>query len=224
MRRAIPRQPNVATRNIALVVCGDGILSEGEQCDPVHSSPDICSDECVTLGEDGFDYLYTFDADVQDWIIDSTDPASMEPNSSLTFDTQNGDVSPGCLKVQVPFSGVNQKVEFQAMQDPALDLRGRLLRMRVRLQRTEDNQDADPMQAKIFAKSGDNWDYISGEWMYFTPDDGWVDITLDVDNPLLVPSGEHFPDNVRALGIELRTPDVSEAVYAVTLYVDSVSY
>jgi len=194
--------------------CGDGRVDEGEQCEPSTEGGDRCSDACTEIDEDtGAEVIYGFDADLQGWYIRETSPEFLEEDSALTHDAQNGSQTPGTARLFTPFSDSNQKIEVQA--DRAIDLSGRTLTVRVRLQSGLGSDAQHPGGIKLFAKSGADYRYASGEWVELRPGGGWSDVSLVGDAPILDPDG-YSPADVRQIGFELRsfeeTTDVSEAV------------
>ncbi len=204
--------------------CGDGVLDEGEQCEPSISGDAACSASCTTLVAGMSDeYLYTFDKDVQQWEFYAASPERLASGASVTFDSQNGDVSPGTLKLQAPFDGSNQKIEVQVSLPTPKDWRGQVLKARVRLGMGLSNDTQNPGGIKMFAKAGDDWGYASGDWTYLKAGQGWQDVTLNMDAPILVPD-EFDPSQVRQIGFELRAFNETTNVSAAVVYVDSVRY
>jgi len=203
-------------------VCGDGRLDPGEACEP--SNWDArCSGDCAIVDTaTGTEYLYTFDTDVQGWQLFATSPERLEASTQVGYDAQNGDQTPGVLELLAPFDGANQKIEVQASFSP-MDMQGRTLRARVRLENGLSSDAQNPGGIKLFAKAGANYNYASGEWTYLRPGEGWVEVTLDCDAPILVP--ESFDaSEVRQVGVELRTFNETTSVSPATVFMDAVSY
>lgn len=205
------------------VVCGDGRLDPSEQCEPELAGSQNCSKSCTPIdASSGTEYLYTFDSGVQQWQLYATSPERLASGTSVKFDSQNGDVSPGTLKIEAPFDASNQKVEVQVTLPSPRDLRGRTLRVRVRLASGLSSDTVSPGGIKLFAKGGDDWGYASGAWTYLNSGSGWVEVTLNLDSPILVPT-EFTPSQVRQIGVELRTFTDTTNVSRAVLYLDSVS-
>lgn len=202
--------------------CGDGRLDSGEQCEPQASGDASCSAQCIVTNEAGTKVLYTFDSHIDPWKLYSTSPSNLEASTVLSYDSQNGDVSPGVLRVEAPFTGSNQKVEFQATFAESIDMAGRVLRARVRLGSGLSSDPANPGGIKFFAKAGGGFNYASGEWTYLSQS-GWTDVTLVADAPILVPT-EFDASDVRQVGFELRTFTETTQVSRAVVYIDSVTY
>jgi hypothetical protein len=204
------------------IVCGDGRLDPGEQCEPTGSGDPACSSQCVRIDSTGTAYLFTFDKDVSGWTLYATSPERLASGSSVGFDAQNGDKSPGVLVLKAPFDASNQKLEAQATI-PMTDMRDHTLRARVRLGSGLSSDTTNPGGIKLFAKAGDDFDYASGAWTYLRPDSGWQDITLECDAPVLIP-GTFDAREVRQIGVELRAFSETTNVKAAVVYLDSISY
>lgn len=202
--------------------CGDGRVDPGETCEPQGSSDASCNTQCEATSTVGALTLYTFDSGIDPWQLYATDPSGLSANTYLSYDAQNGDVSPGVLRVEAPFTGSNQKVEFQVTFAQPIDMSGRVLRARVRLGSGLSNDAAHPGGIKFFAKAGANFNYASGEWTYLSSS-GWQDISLVADAPILVPT-EFDGSQVRQIGFELRTFSDTTQVSKAVIYVDSITY
>lgn len=205
------------------VVCGDGRLDPGEQCEPVRNNDPACSQTCARVDSTGVASLFTFDSGIQGWRLYATSPERLKGGSGVGYDSQNGDKSPGVLKLIAPFDASNQKIEAQVALAGAIDMRGRTIRARVRLGHGLSSDTTSPGGIKLFAKAGSSYGYASGPWTYLPPGSGWADVTLDCDAPVLVPN-EFDASSVRELGVELRTFTETRGVSAAVVYLDSVGY
>jgi len=176
----------------------------------------------VRIDSTGTAYLFTFDQDLQGWTLYATSPERLESGSSVGYDAQNGDKSPGVLVLKAPFDGNNQKIEVQGTI-PITNMNGHTIRARVRLGSGLSSDTTNPGGIKLFAKAGDDWDYASGAWTYLKPSSGWQDVTLDCDAPVLVPSTFDATE-VRQIGVELRVFTETTNVSSAVVYLDSVSF
>lgn len=207
------------------ITCGDGRLDEGEQCEPDLVEPGQCTSTCSSVDTStGAEYLYTFDSDTQQWFLYDTSPERLLSLSEARYDAQNGDVSPGVLRLYAPFDASNQKLEAQVNFSHPRDWSGRTLTARVRLGQGLSSDSQDPGGIKLYAKAGDDYDYASGPWTHLTSGQGWVDVTLDLDAPILLPTGKFDATQVRELGVELRVFNETDHVAPAVVYLDSVSY
>jgi hypothetical protein len=201
--------------------CGDGRVDPGEQCEPQGANDLACSTQCTATNAGALS-LYTFDSSIDPWQFYAASPTDLQSGTRLSYDSQNGDVSPGVLEVEAPFTAGNQKVEFQVTFGQGIDLRGRVLKARVRLGGGLSTDRVNPGGIKFFAKAGASYGYASGAWTYL--DSGsWMDVTLVGDAPILVPNGFDASD-VRQIGFELRTFTETTQVSKATVYIDSVTY
>jgi hypothetical protein len=206
--------------------CGDGRLDSGELCEPMGPGDTTCSADCAPIAAGGPTYLFTFDSDIQNWKFYQAAPTKLASATVLSFDSQNGDVSPGVLKVVSPFDAHNQKIDFQVSLPTMLDLTGKTVRARARLAGGLSTDPAHPGGIKMFAKSGANYDYASGAWTTLTPGGTWLEVSFVADAPILKP-GTFSPSEVRQIGFELRTFNESTdhaKVMPATLFVDSIGY
>src|SRR5690606_32659050 len=142
--------------------------------------------------------------------------------TDVRHDAQNGDRTPGVLRLEAPFDAANQKIDVQASFKPT-NMQGRTLRARVRLQSGLSDDRNNPGGIKLFAKAGANYGYASGEWTYLRPGEGWVDVTLDCDAPILVPDSFDATE-VRQVGVELRTFNETTGATEAIVFVDAISY
>ncbi len=204
------------------VVCGDGRVDPGEQCEPTSPTDPTCSSQCGTIDSTGREYLYTFDADLQGWALYATSPERLAFGTHVRFDSQNGNVSPGAVRLEAPFDGSNQKIEVQVSFDP-IDMRGRTIVARVRLGSGLSSDPLNPGGIKLFAKAGSSFNYASGAWTPLSSGQGWQEVTLDCDEPILVPN-EFDASQVRQIGVELRTFAETTQVSPAVVYLDAVSY
>jgi hypothetical protein len=217
-----PPAARVCRSDCRAIVCGDGRVDDGEQCDHGGTPNATCSSNCSTIDQTGNVVLYSFDANVQGWALYAASPERLLMGSSARHDSQNGDQTPGTLRLEAPFDASNQKIEVQATF-AKLDLRGRTIRARVRLASGLSNDQTNPGGIKLFAKAGDSFNYASGAWTYLRPGGAWTDVTLDCDAPVLVPTA-FDASQVRQLGVELRTFTETTGATRAVVYLDSVTY
>lgn len=221
-----PPALGACTERCETVSCGDGRHDPGEQCEPAIAGTDRCSEGCTTIHiGSATEYLYTFDHDAQKWYFYSASPDYLEMGARAVFDAQNGDVTPGALEISAPFDGSNQKIEVQVDFANFRDYGGRVLRARVRLESGLSHDTENPGGVKLFAKSGDDWAYASGNWGYLTPGATWVDLTLSLDHPTLQPNpGTFDASSVRQIGVEVRCFNETSQVSAAVMYLDSIGF
>ncbi len=180
----------------------------------------IASEGCAgQLGQP----LWSFDNGVQGWGIRLTDPSRLKGGSSLAFAADLGDPRPGALVVTVPFDGPNQKIELNVVAEPAVNVSGHVLRARVRLASGLSSDANAPGGIKLFAKSGNDFVYVSGRWRYFAKAGEWLDVSLDPAAPDLTTGSFNLKD-VREVGFELRTFPDTTGVSAAVVDIDSVSF
>src|SRR5690606_21952164 len=114
------------------------------------------SDQCAIVdAATGTEYLYTFDTDVEGWQLYATSPERLQAATDVRHDAQNGDRTPGVLRLKAPFDAANQKIEVQASFKPT-NMQGRTVRARVRLQSGLSYDRNNPGGIKLFAKAGAN--------------------------------------------------------------------
>ena len=126
------------------------------------------------------------------------------------------------MKVDAPFDGGNQKVEFQDAQAMMLNLKGRTLHARVRLGNGLSDDTVHPGAIKLFAKSGENYDYASGGWTDLLGT-GWAEVKLSADTPDFV-QGPFASVQVRQIGFELRVFSNTQRPTAAVVFIDNVGY
>jgi hypothetical protein len=168
--------------------------------------------------------LWSFDNDAQGWQLRLTDPEKLKANTQLNFSGDQGDPKRGSLRINVPFDDANQKVEFNIHPNPTLDATDRTFRARVMLVSGLSSDKKNPGGIIMFAKSGPNYDYISGKFTYLTKPGEWADVVLEAGNPAFSAGDDFDLEDVREVGFELRTFEETEDVSAAVVHVDSVSF
>lgn len=167
--------------------------------------------------------LWSFDSNAQGWQLRLTDPDSLKSSSQVTFGSDQGDPSAGSLLVKMPFSGHNQKLEFNVSVNDSLDVRGKQFRARVMLKSGLSTDTNAPGGIKFFAKAGDDYVYVSGRWRYLTTPGQWEEVFLDPSAPDLK-TGDFDLSDVREVGFELRTFQDTTQISPAVVYVDSITY
>jgi hypothetical protein len=167
--------------------------------------------------------LWSFDTSAQGWQLRLTDPESLEASAQVTFSSGVGDPSAGSLMVTMPFSGKNQKIEFNVKPDQPLDARGKQFRARVMLVSGLSTDANAPGGIKLFAKAGNDYVYVSGRWRYLPTTGSWADVVLDPSAPDLT-TGDFDLEDVREVGFELRTFQDTTQISPAVVHVDSITY
>lgn len=202
-----------------LSVCGNHRLDPGEACDAGPDGDAECSRFCTLRDASAVEYLYTFDDGLEGWSVRLTSPSSLGSDTRLELSSA-GEPEPGSLQLRGAFTGATQKVEIDAHENPVLNLERRILTARVRLLSGFVGA-GKPGAVKMFAKSGPDYTYVSGDWVELTPGGPWLDVGVDPANPTLI-TGPFVMDDVREIGFEFATFAGAEQVTVGTFEVDSV--
>jgi hypothetical protein len=165
-----------------------------------------------------------FDSTLEGWALHYSVPDPLESASAAAWDGTVG--APGASAIlHVPFSAIDQKVQFSVQPSPALDLRGKTLTAQVILDSGLTSDAVNPGGVKLFVKSGAAWVYAATAWRNFQAGAGWITLSMAVDTPDYVdPAGTHDPSQIVEIGVEVATGSATSTFQSATLHVDSVSY
>jgi hypothetical protein len=167
--------------------------------------------------------LWSFDSDAEGWQLRLTDPSSLQNSAKVEFSSEEGDPSAGSLLIDMPFSGINQKIEFNIHPSTPLDARGKQFRARVMLSSGLTSDTNAPGAIKFFAKSGEKYVYASGRWRYLTEPGQWEEVFLDPSAPDFQ-TGEFDLSDVREVGFELRTFQDTTGISPAIVHLDSITF
>lgn len=124
--------------------------------------------------------LYGFNKDTEGFAVRYSDPEDLMQSSRLTWDSKKGDPNRGSLKVTVPFSDAEQKVQVSVTNEPA-DWSERILRVRVCLESGLSKDIHNPGGAKLYGKSGVDYVGSYGEWVNLSSNQ-WIEVKFDPKN------------------------------------------
>ncbi|MES1158220.1 MAG: hypothetical protein ABUL67_03875 [Haliangium ochraceum] len=158
-------------------------------------------------------HAYTFDTSTQTFAFNNYAPTDGRtnlgrpdsgPTPTLTFDSAEGNPSPGALKAAVTFSAFREFVDIVINPSPAINLAGKTIHAKVRL--TSGTFDTG---AGATLHVGTTADYLYGAGAYTALTVGtWTDLTLDLTN---VTTTGWDPSMVVQIGVQFYTGDVPEA-------------
>jgi hypothetical protein len=159
--------------------------------------------------------IYGFDSDDQGFAALYVAPSSLA--RSMDWDGSAGDPAPGSLSLSADFDGVDQSVMVGKTFSTSLDLTGKVLAAKVRLDQdpatgpgaltaTGGTPDA-PAGVRLYVKTGAEYHYASGAWVNLILGD-WIPLELDPRNPDYVDKGDPTivdAADIRELGVALST-------------------
>ncbi len=171
---------------------------------------------------------YTFDSNTQGWSIlmgsGASTPAGLQSSSGLVWANDQGDPSPGALKLSIPFDSINEftAVSIDVGGSSPLNLSGKTLSVRVRLASGLSSDPSHPGGVKAYAKGGSGWAWANGPWSNTGADQlgSWHIATLALSSPDYQDAGYTATD-VREIGVQVCTAGAGNAAPAV-IYIDSV--
>jgi hypothetical protein len=177
---------------------------------------------------------FNFDDSAEGWAISDADPAALATRSTLVFDAAVGSPGAGSLQLDIPFDAITQRLATQVALPVPLDLTGRTITARVRLDAGLSTSADYPGGAKVYVKTGGGmsaspFTWADGGWVNLdgTAAPMWIVVSLDVDDPAWIdpPPRVLDPTDVVVIGVEIDTSgDAAAAVTTATLHVDSVCY
>jgi len=169
--------------------------------------------------------MWTFDDGLENWNIGYTNPATMAETSTLVFDQTVGEPDPGSLKLTIPFSGLGQVVEALVVLPMPMDLTGKTLAAKVKLDSGLSTDPATFGGVKLFVKSGSDFIWADGGWTDLAMANGWSQISLVLDAPIGMASGGgiYSAADIRVIGLSFATPaDVGTGLTTAIIHVDTV--
>jgi hypothetical protein len=137
----------------------------------------------------------------------------------------------GSVLLALPFSAPAQKIEFEgnvatgAAGDVGINLAGRSISARIRVDSGLTADASNPAGVKIYVKTGATSLYADSGYINLLPVSDWQTVTwVNVSNPTYTATpGTHTPTDVRQIGLEFDTG--SAGIYtAATIHLDSVAY
>jgi hypothetical protein len=94
----------------------------------------------------------------------STQPNNLNPQTTLSWDGDQGDPDNGSLRIETPFSAYNQQIDIQFPLPALADLTGQVLYVRIRLGDGFNRDPSAPGGMIFYAQSGDDYAWGQAEW------------------------------------------------------------
>jgi hypothetical protein len=157
---------------------------------------------------------FTFDSGTEQWSVRNTTPAGM--TATVNWDGGSGYPDVGALKVEVPFSDINQGVNVGYLPGAGLDLCGHTLHASFQLQ--SGGAAVYPGGTMLYVTSGPSFTWASGAWTNVNASTTWIDLAFAPDASVCT--------DIRQIGVQYHTGSmagttVTPAVILVdTIYVD----
>lgn len=157
-----------------------------------------------TNGGGSFVEVWDFSADTEGFVPGFSSPdATLKDMALVTHDAAEGDPAPGSLAVTIPFSAPEEKVTIALNFPAAIDMSGRTLTARVRLDSGFGTDPMVPGGAKLYAKTTAAYVYADGGWLNQDMPGVWNTLTLTLDSPEgYLAEGAWTPSEVLEIGVE----------------------
>jgi hypothetical protein len=166
--------------------------------------------------------VWTFDDDVQGFAVGYSDPETLGPTSMASHTDAEGAPDDGSIEITIPFDGPGQTLELGVTPPAPLNLEGRRLAARVKLDSGFFGATDDPGGVVLYAKSGNDLTYADGGWTELVPSE-WIIVELDLADPAYDDGID--PADVGELGVAFSTSDTEDAGWTTaTLFVDSIGW
>lgn len=94
----------------------------------------------------------------------STQPNSINAQTTLGWDGEQGDPDAGSLRIEAPFSAYNQQLDIQFPLAALTDLTGKVLYVRIRLDEGFNRDPSAPGGMIFYAQSGDDYAWGQADW------------------------------------------------------------
>jgi hypothetical protein len=173
--------------------------------------------------------LYAFGSDTEGFAAAYVNPSTL--NTTLAWDRTSGEPGLGSLSLEAAFTGNGQGVLIGRQPAAPLNLTGKLLTAKVRLDRdpaltgpyAATNGSAIPASgAKLYITTGSGSLYSSGSRANLVSG-GWLSLVFDPTNPFYVAGAQASAielSDVRQLGIDIDTEGAGEFTTG-ALHIDS---
>lgn len=168
-----------------------------------------------------------FDSDVEGFSMAYSEPETLKEDSTLSHDPVEGNPKAGALKLTIPFTAVDQKVHVSMNPATPLDLSGKIVTVKVKLESGLTDDPSATGGAKVFLKSGAESDaWVDGGWNNLMATDGWIIINIDPEDPAYAkPETTFDPSAVTEIGIEIGTNSTEALSYSdAVVFIDSINY
>ena len=185
---------------------------------------------------------FTFDDGLEGWDVVFSEPESDTDFTvtgggiSIAHSMADGDPDAGALAVTANVAGPNYKIQIATTVN-ATDLRGRVVRAKIRLAAGMTDDPGNPGGAMVFARTCDWSVWVDGGWTNIAVEDGWKELILEADYPAYIDEmdldgdgnyAEYDAGNICEIGILVETGG-SElgngyTYQTATIYIDSVSF
>lgn len=166
--------------------------------------------------------VWTFDDDVQGFRIGYSEPDALGDDSSAAHDPGDGIPDDGSVTLTIPFDGPMQTVELGVTLPAQLDLTGKTLAARVKLDSGFFSDTPDPGGVKLFIKTGTDFAYADGAWSSLVPGE-WITVVFDIDDPdFSEPTNDS--SQVVELGVTFKSTAADASWTTGVFHVDTVGW
>ncbi len=232
----IPASALLLTLGLANQACGEGEDDEVEVDSDKDKDKDKSTDSEINTEDTeseteeetpNSEIRYSFDSNDEGFTIVYSSPATLTDISTLEFNADEGNPSPGCLALTTTYGGALNKVMvgFNFPENAPLNLTGKLITAKVSLLSPVSNDDENnPSGAKMYIKTTTDYVWGDGGHVNLVPEAGWTTITLDANSPKYTDPG-YDPTEVLEIGIEFAGSGTEATEYReATILIDSIAY
>ena len=151
-----------------------------------------------------FIQVWDFAADTEGFVPGFSSPdATLKDRATVAHDAADGEPDPGSLSVTIPFSAPEEKVTVALNFMEAVDMSGKVLTAKVRLDSGFGTDPMVPGGAKLYAKTTTAYVYADGGWLNQDMPGVWNTLTLTLDSPEgYLAEGAWTPSEVLEIGVE----------------------
>jgi hypothetical protein len=164
---------------------------------------------------------WNLDQGLEGFAVTNGVPDAVLTGTVVTWDGADGSPAPGSARLDLPFSDLGQQVSLGLAFDPPLDLRGRVIRVELRLDSGLNVDPTIPGGAQVYAFSGAEYVWANGPWVVLNAPGAWVPAELAIDAPDTAFTG-FDGGNIHEFGVMLLSGAYGAHVPAVE-HVDSFS-
>jgi len=175
-----------------------------------------------------FEKSWTFASGLEGWDKLYGSPASLKTDAMVTADPADGSPDKGSVKIEIPFSAADQKLDVGINLSTPADLTGKTLSAMIKLDSGLSTGTSNPGGAKLYVKSGAGFVFADGGWNNLSVG-GFTKITRNPANPGFVDTaneaGAFNQADIREIGVEIATGSTATATWsAAVVHLDTVGY
>lgn len=183
----------------------------------------------VVLGVDQVEFLprqgWSFRSGLEGFELDPfEDPGNLGATTELLHDATAGSPGAGSVRLEIPFSGPEERVSLQFAAADPLDLTGRTLTARVRVDTWNGSSTTAWPGALLFVISGDDFCWAAHGWTNLTEAPDWIELRFPLADADFGECAGAALTDVRRVGVQINSgqtdPDGPAVIHVDSLFIE----